>query len=246
MKKLWSCILVVMMFMTTISAIADDSPELSEWDSFPSDWIIPPPSEMSTNHYEEEWDGFILPSIEPRYETFIVYSLSARIVVNVTTPLDQGWRSRYPTSFSYEANQIIEAVDDYLYDEFGIDFVSVAQPHWTEPNTNYEDTLFPHVINTHGLTYGSGQQASLMIAFTVRSINPNGIAWLNQPYALIKDLQNLNRNSKTVQHEVGHAYGLGECSLSSGCVMIPNGIATFFGQLCSSHWNTWNSNKNRY
>lgn len=61
-----------------------------------------------------------LPNTEPRYEDSVVTSRALTINVDVNSPLEEEWRSTY-SSYYYEANRIVEKVDDYLYDEFGID-----------------------------------------------------------------------------------------------------------------------------
>ena len=71
-----------------------------------------------------------LPNTEPRYEDSFVTSKALTINVDVNSPLEKEWRSTY-SNYYYEADRIIEKIDDYLYDEFGIDLYTKSQPHWS-------------------------------------------------------------------------------------------------------------------
>ena len=67
----------------------------------------------------------VLPNTEPRYEDSLVTSKALTINVDINSPLESDWRNTY-SNYYYEANRIVEKVDDYLSDEFGIDFTRRA------------------------------------------------------------------------------------------------------------------------
>ena len=72
----------------------------------------------------------VLPNTEPRYEDSLVTSKALTINVDINSLLESDWRNTY-SNYYYEANRIVEKVDDYLSDEFGIDFYTKSQPHWS-------------------------------------------------------------------------------------------------------------------
>lgn len=192
----------------------------------------------------------LLPNSEPRYEDSQINYLVASIGVNVTEPCDQLFREIY-SSYAYEANRIVEKTDDYLSDEFGIDFTSVSQPLWTSPDSTVPGTLLNDAITDHGLTYNKSLTADIMMAFsgantTTSTSTTFGItSALNAPYACIFD-HDYNQNAKSCQHEFGHTYGLGHCS--DTCVMKQGWDLnwTLFEHLCTDHWDDWDTAKSNY
>ena len=93
-----------------------------------------------------------------------------------------------------------------------------------------------------GLTDG----ATLMIAFTGKNDgNTMGIVYdIGVPYVLILDHQ-YEDNRETVQHEVGHAYGLRHRNGDNNCVMTDIGMG-HIDTICSTHEQQWENNKNKY
>ena len=193
-----------------------------------------------------------LPAQEPRWEDSVVQSRVAAIHIDVQSPIEDSWKQTY-SSYYYEANRVIETIDDYLSDEFGIDFYSVRQPNWSTEETIGENVIYDAIAHV-----GKGD-ADIMIAFigpVADGYTPEGyqylfgIATVGQPYAVVFD-HNYRQNCKTGQHEVGHTYGLcpvAHCTRT--CVMRSgwdNGTEwNYFNHLCTEHWNQWNTAKNKY
>lgn len=185
-----------------------------------------------------------LPNAEPNWEDSHVLSRAASINVNVQSPLEDSWRSRY-SDYYYEANKVVERIDDYLAKQFGIDFYSASQPNWSAGNTNNANNALENATNQ----VGKGN-ADLMIAFAgpvadTGSSVTFGVAYLNQPYALVFD-HSYTQNCKSAQHEVGHTYGLEHCT--DNCVMKQGWDQNWslFEHLCSAHNSQWSSAKNKY
>jgi len=193
----------------------------------------------------------LLPNSEPRYEDLQINSLVASISVNVTEPCDQLFRDTY-SSYAYEANRTVERTDDYLYDEFGIDFTSVAQPLWTSPDSTDPQTLIDDAIADHGLTYNGTQTADIMMAFSGAdavsgSSTVFGVTYTGDPYACMFD-NGYTQNCKSCQHEFGHTYGLGHHTGTGACVMKQGWDLNWdnFEHLCTTHWDAWDDAKNNY
>lgn len=175
---------------------------------------------------------------EPNYENTQTYgSILSMVTVEISEPCDQAWRAAY-TSWMYEANRIIERVDDYLGSEFSIDFLSISQKEWdstdvTNPTT---DNLFYDAKSEWGL---SG--ADLMIAFSDRSNDYAGrVLAIPSSYAIISIDQGYTDNVINTEHEVGHLYGLYHCTNTSCFMKQGNYI---IDSLCSTHHTEWNNNR---
>ncbi len=191
-----------------------------------------------------------MPNSEPRYEDSEITSRALTIRVNINNPLEDDWRSTY-SSYYYEANRIIEKVDDFLSDEFGIDFYTLSQPHWSFSTTKTGKAAATAAIEYVAENYGLGN-ADMMIAFTGPIADVSGSACFGVttsalPFCLVFD-HAYNQNCKSTQHEVGHAYGLTECYGTSNCVMKQGADTAWnwFENLCSGHRNAWDSVKNTY
>lgn len=185
-----------------------------------------------------------LPNAEPCWEDNLVASRAASIQVNIQSPLEQSWRNTYSSDYYYQADRVVERIDDYLYSQFGIDFYSVAQPNWSTSKTVSSDILQDVTNNI-----GKGS-ADLMIAFAGPIADTSqysyfGIAYVGHPYAVVYD-HNYNQNCKSAQHEVGHTYGLSHCE--NTCVMKQGWDTswTLFEHLCSTHKTQWSNAKNKY
>lgn len=168
-------------------------------------------------------------------------SRSSTIWVPVTSPCDQAWRNTYPNNWMWQANRAITNADDMLSNKFGIEFYSVAQKYWDSSSSSAKD-LVAEAKNEWGLTDG----ATLMIAFTGKNDgNKMGRVYdIGVPYVLILDHQ-YEDNRETVQHEVGHAYGLEHRDGDNNCVMIDIGMG-HIDTICSTHEQQWKNNKNKY
>lgn len=168
-------------------------------------------------------------------------SRSSTIWVAVTSPCDQVWRNTYPNNWMWQANRVITNADNMLSNKFGIEFYSVAQKYWDSSKYSAED-LVEEAKNEWGLTDG----ASLMIAFTGKNSGSTmgRVYSIGQPYILILDHQ-YEDNRETVQHEVGHAYGLRHIQGDNNCVMTAVGMG-HIDTICSEHEQQWRRNKNKY
>lgn len=105
----------------------------------------------------------VLPNTEPRYEDSLVTSKALTINVDINSPLESDWRNTY-SNYYYEANRIVEKVDDYLSDEFGIDFYTKSQPHWSFSTSATGINAVQAALDDAIDSYGTGS-ADLMIAF---------------------------------------------------------------------------------
>ncbi|MDE7431336.1 MAG: hypothetical protein K2N34_05415 [Lachnospiraceae bacterium] len=185
-----------------------------------------------------------LPNAEPNWEDSSVISRASSIKVNIQTPLETSWRNNY-TDYYYQANRVIERIDDYLADKFGIDFYTVSQPNWSVSDKSTSSNVLNDAINNCGK--GS---ADIMIAFAGAIVDTSnnvrfGIARVGGPYAVVYD-HGYTQNCKSAQHETGHTYGLDHCS--NTCVMQQGWDTnwTFFEHLCPQHKTKWDNAKNNY
>ena len=90
-----------------------------------------------------------LPNAEPNWEDSQVLSRAASINVNIQSPLESSWRSRY-SDYYYQANRVVERIDDYLAKQFGIDFYSASQPNWSAGNTGNSGSVLADATNNVG------------------------------------------------------------------------------------------------
>ena len=185
-----------------------------------------------------------LPNAEPNWEDSVVTSKVASIQVNIQSPLETSWRNSY-SDYYYQANRVVERIDDYLASKFGIDFYSVSQPNWSTKSSSSSGSVIADATNN----IGKGS-ADLMIAFAGALVDTStsatfGVAYVGQPYAVVFN-HSYNQNCKSAQHEVGHTYGLQHCS--STCVMKQGWDTNWglFEHLCSSHNTQWSNAKNTY
>lgn len=191
-----------------------------------------------------------LPNTEPRYEDSFVTSKALTINVDVNSPLEKEWRSTY-SNYYYEADRIIEKIDDYLYDEFGIDLYTKSQPHWSFSTSATGKTAAIQAIEDAIAAFGEGD-ADIMIAFAgpIGDVGRKAVFGITQEdsaYCLLLDHE-YYQNCKSTQHEVGHVYGLGECKSSSACVMRQGEDTEWnlFNHLCSRHHSQWDDAKDLY
>lgn len=179
----------------------------------------------------------ILP--QPEVDDIDAISAYAGITINITSPCDEEWRSRYPDTWMWEANQAVEGADDYLISQFGINYLCVAQNYWTSPNGASYSALLDDAKNKLGL----GAKGEIMVAFTGEKLNGvAGFALGSQPYCLIYD-QGRSDNIHVTQHETGHCYGLNHCPENTACIMSKGQNYRFRNQLCSSHHSQWSANR---
>ena len=183
-----------------------------------------------------------LPNAEPIWEDSTVVGRAASIRVDIQSPLEQSWINSHSNDYYYQANRVVERIDDYLYSKFGIDFYSVSHPHWSTTSSS-DVGILSDVTNR----FGTGN-ADLMIAFAGSLVSGTfGIAYVGHPYALVFD-HAYTQNCKTAQHEVGHTYGLLHCSSLKNCVMKQGADLSWslFEHLCPYHEKQWNDAKTNY
>lgn len=168
-------------------------------------------------------------------------SRSTSIYVAISSPCDQVWRGIYPDNWMWQANRAIVNADQMLNYKFGIELYSVAQKYWNSSSTTPKDLVF-EAKNEWGLTDG----ADIMIAFTGKKYGTTmgRVSEIGQPYIIILDHQ-FEYNRETVQHEVGHSYGLKHFDYDYGCVMISTGMG-HIDTLCPAHEQEWNSKRYKY
>ncbi len=185
-----------------------------------------------------------LPNAEPLWEDMAVSSRAASISVNVQSPLENSWRSKYSDPM-YEARKIVERTDDFLSKKFGIEFHVASQPDWTVSDTS----TLRNILKDAAIKNWKGKE-DLMIAFAGPLADTDdkvifGVAFNGRPFSVIFD-HAYKQNCKSTQHEVGHTYGLQHCS--NTCVMKSGSDNNWelFDHLCPSHEQQWNKNKNKY
>ncbi len=173
-------------------------------------------------------------------------SRSNTIWVPVSSPCDQDWRNEYPNNWMWQANRALTNADTMLNDKFGIQFYSVSQKEW---NSNWwsADAVVKDAKKTWWLRDG----ATLMVAFSGKTFydnDDNKIMWqvteIWEPYAVVFDWGYTN-NTETLQHEVGHSYGLRHRNNDDNCVMTATWM-WHLDQICNTHKKQWKENKNKY
>ncbi len=234
MKKLIIVLTISTLFVATLS-VTTFAQESSD------SWKVMECGDAQISSYQSIPE---LPNIEPNWEDSSIISKASSIQVNVQSPLETSWRNNY-SDYYYQANRVVERIDDYLSSKFGIDFYSVSQPHWSTKTTSSSGNVLSDAKNN----VGKGN-ADLMIAFAGALVDTStsatfGVAYLGQPYALVFD-HNYTQNCKSAQHEVGHTYGLQHCS--NTCVMKQGWDNNWklFEHLCTSHNSQWKNAKNKY
>lgn len=177
-----------------------------------------------------------LPAREENVEMYMTRSSYVYIDVNVV--MDEEWREQ--TNASTLAKNAIESADDYLWDEFRINFYNYEYANWNSNDNNSDTALLNEAISEHGLNGND-----YMMAFTGQDNNEAG-GWgrTGQAYCLVIN-QNATANKKVARHEMGHTYGLSHCS--ENCLM--NSTSTFYNYydvLCEDHYDQWESNSTVY
>ncbi|MBO8462598.1 MAG: hypothetical protein IAC13_01555, partial [Firmicutes bacterium] len=176
MKKLIIVLTISTLFVATLS-VTTFAQESSD------SWKVMECGDAQISSYQSIPE---LPNIEPNWEDSSIISKASSIQVNVQSPLETSWRNNY-SDYYYQANRVVERIDDYLSSKFGIDFYSVSQPHWSTKTTSSSGNVLSDAKNN----VGKGN-ADLMIAFAGALVDTStsatfGVAYLGQPYALVFD-----------------------------------------------------------
>jgi hypothetical protein len=198
-------------------------------------------------------EEYVLAGFSPNSIGFItddsdLITTTSTISVPVTEPCDKSWRTKYPNSWMWEANRIVQAADDMLTQKFGIRFYSVSQKYW---NHNVPASNPSAMVRDAHMQWGLQNGAKLMIAFTDLDLRVNGypifglVEAIGQPYVLAT-CYGFIENRMTVRHEVAHCYGLTHCSPYSGCVVAAGAPVANYDHLCNSHHTQWEAAKNMY
>ncbi len=153
--------------------------------------------------------------------------------VNVTTPVDEQFRSKY-SSWAWEVLRAVDDADDYLGEQFNINYNIVSNKQWSSSATTTQGLLDEAIAE-----WGLRDNASLMIAFTGRYTGDGGMAYTGDKYCIVADSFRLG-NTFVVQHETGHCYGLYHC-MDASCVMFHAAGVEELNNLDSSCWNYWNA-----
>ena len=176
-----------------------------------------------------------LPAREENVEMYMTRSSSVYIDVNVV--MDEEWRTQ--TNARSLAQDAIETADNYLWDEFRINFYNYEYENWDSNDTGTHHDLLDEAISEHGLNGND-----YMMAFTGQDYSVGGLGRVGEEYCLVIN-QNVTANHKVARHEIGHTYGLSHCN--ANCLMNSGTIFyDYYDVLCDSHYNTWQSKWDKY
>lgn len=166
--------------------------------------------------------------------------------VRTTQPLDQHWRSRYPTSYMWESHRTVIEAGVFLANNFAISLYSGSQRYWNH-NLNGNNSLT--LLNDAVIQHGRHDGAALMIAFTTLPLDGGGtmgrVTRVGAPYALVTCF-GFAENAMTTRHEIGHQYNLHHCARGTRCFMAEAAPIGTFNQICAVHRTQFNDNRLRY
>lgn len=176
-----------------------------------------------------------LPAREENTEMYMTRSSSVYIDVNVV--MDEEWREQ--SNASNLAKNAIEAADDYLWTEFGINFYNYDYMNWDSDDTGTHHELLDEAISEHGLNGND-----YMMAFTGQDYSVGGLGRVGEEYCLVIN-QNATANKKVARHEIGHTYDLSHCN--ANCLMNSGTIFyDYYDVLCDMHYEEWSENRSIY
>lgn len=178
--------------------------------------------------------------------------LRSNVTVIAKCLYDQPWRTLYGNNWSGNIFTIVGNADNALTENFGIEISPMVMS--TACTTPINSSDFLSILQAAGFVYNAGygnQIADVMLGFSGISEVENGSniagrARYEQPYCCILDRG--SRNTESLQHEIGHMYGLARTSsthCTNNCVMTSTGWG-YLGQICSSCATYWDLQKNRY
>jgi len=196
----------------------------------PEGMVQPTHEEIRENYL---FDGFDELGID--FLNFELVTASNVRRIHTTQPLDQHWRSRYPTSYMWESRETVREANA-IYVSYGISLYSGSQRYWNH-NLNGRDALalLNNARNQHGL-WGN---ADLMIAFTGLRIGADGLVMgrvtrVGEPFAIVA-CWGRSENSMTTRHEVGHTFGMEHCARGTRCFMADQATRGNFDNTCARH-----------
>lgn len=174
--------------------------------------------------------------------------LRSNVNVVMKCHVDETWQDEYGSSMWAEIGSIVDDAEYGILNSFGISFspVGVATILPEPSNSN----SFLSTISSQSHYYnnnGTAAYADMIVGFTaITDGQIAGRTYLNQPYSVILDRG--SRNGESLQHEIGHMYGLartadGHCP--NDCVMTASGWG-HINDFCNSCATYWSANANKY
>jgi hypothetical protein len=157
------------------------------------------------------------------------------IDVSVNVPGDEEWKAAYGSSWGPYCSAVIEAADDAMYSQFGINLYVSTYQDWDSNDSQMDITkLLAEAKSERGL---NGKQ--LMIAFTAQVSNC-GASYVGGRYAIVAESWAKNQ---ICQHEVSHSYGASHSTCAGDNCVIAD-CTGHYGQWCSTCWTTIYNNRN--
>ena len=171
-------------------------------------------------------------------------AVTSTISVTFLGLCDEEWRAYYGTpAWRREVFDTLDSAELLMNSQFGID-LDGAVAHFTSPNTstNNGQNVLDAAINASS----SFSDWDIMVAFSGQMHGYGGLAnTFNPKYCIIFDQHSRAANAVSARHEIGHLYGCPDHQIPAvSCLMsVPY---SNYNNLCSSCYNTWNSNKARH
>ncbi len=159
------------------------------------------------------------------------------IDVSVNVPGDEEWKAVYGASWGPYCMDAIEAADNAMYSQFGINLYVSTYQDWDSNDSQMDITkLLAEAKSERGL---NGKK--LMIAFTAQVENC-GAAYVGGRYAICADSW---AEPQICQHEVSHNYGADHGTCQGDNCVIADCVA-HYEQWCGTCWNTiWNNRNSK-
>ena len=165
------------------------------------------------------------------------------VIVNVKTMCDKSYQNRHPKDWKVRAKKITKKATNGLYDNFNICFKPKKAVSFSSKNASEAVTIYDAFAGK----YHTANSSEMIVAFSGRQ--PSGVAGISYlgkesggPRVLIF-ASTYESEAETVQHEIGHTYGLNHCS--DNCVMKASGFG-YINHFCSKHKKQWKKNRTYY
>ncbi len=203
MKKILILLSVVTLLVcATVPVSADEIPTGKEV------CRLPVPENTMTQEELELYNALS----DMKAESGVMPAAEGSHTVRVTTPVDAQFRNKY-SSWAWEVLRAVDDADDYLGEQFNINYSIVSNKLWSSTASDVPEDLLDEAISEWGLR----DNADLMIAFTGRDIGWGGTSYIGTKYCLVAD-SSRSGNTFGVQHETGHCYELNHC-IDGSCLM---------------------------
>jgi hypothetical protein len=172
-----------------------------------------------------------LPSVSTATQEVSILSID----VSVNVPGDEEWKAIYGASWGPYCSAVIEAADDAMYTQFGINLYVSTYQDWDSNDSQMDITkLLAEAKSERGL---NGKK--LMIAFTAQVQNC-GAAYVGGRYSIVAESWAKNQ---ICQHEVSHNYGADHSTCGGDNCVIADCVG-HYGQWCGTCWTTIYNNRN--